>query len=431
MPRVEELELPTLDYTDPTLRGERFHATMRELRAGGWLAAGPYGYAVLDREAVEFFLRTRAAIFPGMTIAQIFDVREGPLYEEMRRNILHINGPDHTRLRSLVNPALSPRAVERYRPVLRELLEGIFKGMGEGGTGAVAEASALGPPGLSGEQRTTTCEFVRDIAKPYPSQAIAHVMGAPLEDAPRLHHWSNWIQRQFDAISMTEQKAGIEQAVSEFYEYAWGLVRARREQPGEDLISLLIAAEEQGERLSDVECVNLVLNILIGGVDTTQSQLAHAVRLLAEHPDQWQLLGERPELAAQAVEEALRFEPITPFTARILVEEVIFRDVTFPAGTIVMVCAFTGNRDLPGDGHAAGSDPDEFNIAAERDRARVLTFGAGVHFCVGANLARVELQEALAFLVPRMPGLQLAGEPVFEGITGIYGLAELPLRFAA
>ncbi len=416
MPRVDELELPTLDYLDPTLRGERFHARMRELLAdrrsvGGWLATGPYGYAVLDREAVEFFLRTRAAIFPGMTIAQIFDVREGPLYEEMRRNILHINGPDHTRLRSLVNPALSPRAVERHRPVMRELLERILKGIGEGGS----------------------LEFVGDIAKPYPSQAIAHVMGAPLEDAPRLHHWSNWIQRQFDAISMTEQKPAIEQAVSEFYEYAWGLVRARREQPGEDLISLLIAAEEQGERLSDVECVNLVLNILIGGVDTTQSQLAHAVRLLAEHPDQWQLLGERPELAAQAVEEALRFEPITPFTARILVEEVTFRDVTFPAGTIVMVCAFTGNRDLPeGNGAGgAGADPDEFNIAAERDRARVLTFGAGVHFCVGANLARVELQEALAFLAPRMPGLELAGEPVFEGITGIYGLAELPLRFAA
>ena len=108
--------------------------------------------------------------------------------------------------------------------------------------------------------------------------------------------------------------------------------------------------------------------------------------------------------------------------------------MTFPAGTIVMVCAFTGNRDLPGDGEGdggAGGDPEEFNIAAERDRARVLTFGAGVHFCVGANLARVELQEALAFLAPRMPGLELAGEPVFEGITGIYGLTELPLRFAA
>ncbi len=431
MPRVEELELPTLDYLDPALRGERFHAAMRELRADlraahGWLASGPYGYAVLDREAAEHFLRTRAAVFPGMTIAEIFDVREGPLYEEMRRNILHINGPHHARLRSLINPALSPRAVERHRPVMRELLQRIFE-----------------------KVDGTHCEFVEDVAKPYPSQAIAHVMGAPLEDAPRLHHWSNWIQRQFDAISMVEQRPLIEQAVAEFYEYAWELLRARREAPGDDLISQLIAAtgvDEEGhevERLSDVECVNLVLNVLIGGVDTTQSQLAHAIRLLAEHPDQWALLGERPELVPQAVEEALRFEPITPFTARILIEEHTFRDVTFPAGTILMVCAFTGNRDLPGGqgaggvsgdgagGGGVGGDPDQFDITVDRGRARALTFGAGVHYCVGANLARLELHEALAFLAPRMPRLELAGEPVFEGITGIYGLAELPLRFAA
>lgn len=414
MPRVAELELPTLDYTDPTLRGEHFHATLRELRAHGWLAAGPYGYAVLDRESAELFLRTRSAVFPGMTIADIFEVREGPLYEEMRRNILHINGPDHTRLRGLVNPSLSPRAVERYRPVMRALLGDLFE--------------RIDP---------ARCEFVEDIAKPYPSQAIAHVMGVPLQDAPRLHHWSNWIQRQFDAISMMEERAGIEAAVAEFYEYAWELLRARRESPGDDLISLLIAAEEEGERLSDVECVNLVLNVLIGGVDTTQSQLAHAIRLLAEHPDQWALLAARPELAAAAVEEALRFEPITPFTARIVVEELTFRDVTFPAGTIVMVCTFTGNRDLPAEegggaaGEGPGGDPDQFDITADRGRARALTFGAGVHYCLGANLARVELQEALAFLAPRMPQLELTGEPVFEGITGIYGLAELPLRFAA
>jgi cytochrome P450 len=411
MPRVDELELPTLDYTDAALRGERFHTTMRELRAQGWLAAGPYGYAVLDREAAELFLRTRSAVFPGMTIAEIFDVREGPLYEEMRHNILHVNGPDHTRLRSLVNPALSPRAVERHRPAVRALIEGLFAA-------------------IDGER----CEFVQTIAKPYPSQAIAHVMGVPLEDAPRLHHWSNWIQRQFDAVSMTEQKPAIEQAVAEFYEYAWELLRARRESPGEDLISQLIAAEEEGEKLTDVECVNLVLNVLIGGVDTTQSQLAHAVRLLAEHPDQWALLGERPELAARAVEEALRFEPITPFTARIVTEELAFREVTFPVGTIVMVCAFTGNRDLAGEDGAEGGttgweQTDRFDIAAERDGARVLTFGAGVHYCLGANLARVELQEALAFLAPRMPGLELDGEPVYEGITGVYGLAELPLRW--
>jgi len=415
MALVTELELPSLDYLDPAMRGERFHAAMRELREQHWLASGPYGYVVLDREACELFLRTRKAVFPGMKIAEIFGVAEGPLYEEMRRNILHINGPDHTRLRSLVNPALSPRAVERYRPLARGLLEELF---------AQSATRARG-----GEAHS--CEFVEDFAKPYPSQVIAAVMGAPLEDAPRLHHWSTWIQRQFDAEAMMLQREGIEQAVVEFYEWCGELVCRRREDPGDDLISKLIAAEEEGERLSDVECVNLVLNVLIGGVDTTQSQLAHAVRLLAEHPEQWRLLAERPELAGRAVEEALRVEPITPFTARITTEELTFRDVTFPADTIVMVCAFTGNREPEGDEAAAGTASwEDFDITADRGRARALTFGAGVHYCLGANLARVELQEALAYLPARMPELTLDGEPVYESIMGIYGLAKLPIRFA-
>ncbi len=417
MTLVSELELPNLDYNDPQLRGPRFHAAMRELREQSWLASGPFGYVVLDREASEMFLRTRSAIFPGMKIAEIFGVTEGPLYEEMRRNILHINGADHARLRSLVNPALAPRAVERYRPLARELLEELF----------AANASS----------RAGGCEFVEAFAKPYPSRMIAAVMGAPQSDAPRLHHWSNWIQRQFDAASMMEEREGIETAVVEFYEYAGELVRTRRADPGDDLISKLIAAEEEGEsesehgngKLSDVECVNLILNVLIGGVDTTQSQLAHAVRLFAEHPAQWQLLAERPELAEQAVEEVLRVEPITPFTARITTEELTFRDVTFPAETIVMVCAFTGNRDL-GDGESAVAW-DEFDITAERGKARALTFGAGVHYCLGANLARVELQEALAYLPSRMSELTLDGEPVYESIMGIYGLSALPVRFTA
>ena len=113
MALVSELELPDFDSTDASMRGERFHEVMRELGSQGWLARDPFGYVVLDRESAEFFLRTRSAIFPGMKIAEIFGVSEGPLYEQMKRNILHVNGPDHSRLRSLVNPALSPRAVER------------------------------------------------------------------------------------------------------------------------------------------------------------------------------------------------------------------------------------------------------------------------------------------------------------------------------
>ena len=416
MALVTELELPAFDYTDPSLRGDRFHTAMGDLRRQGWLARGPFGYMVLDRESAEFFLRARSATFPGMKIAEIFGVSEGPLYEQMQRNILHVNGPDHARLRSLLNPALSPRAVERYAPAMREFLEQLFE-----------QASASPREGPSSREGTVSCEFVEAFAKPYPSQTIATVMGAPLTDAPRLHHWSNWIQRQFDAASMAAERDQIERAVDQFYGYAEELIRVRREDPSDDLISILIGAEEAGERLSDVECINLVFNVLAGGVDTTQSQLAHTVRLLAEHPEQWQLLVEEPELADAAVEEALRFEPITPFTARITTEELVFRDVRFPADTIVMVSAFTANRDLDDDNGPTG--PDSFDISAPRGRTRLLTFGAGIHYCVGANLARLELREALSFLARRVPTLELDGEPVFETITGIYGMTELPIRF--
>src|SRR5882724_7332580 len=139
------------------MRGERFHDAMRELRATGWLAQGPYGYITLDREAGEFFLRTRSAIFPGMKIAEIFGVTDGALFEQMKRNILHVNGADHSRLRSLVNPALSPRAVERYRPAMREFLKQLL-------------AAAIAA-GTDGEDGVCRCEFVDAFAKPYPSLA--------------------------------------------------------------------------------------------------------------------------------------------------------------------------------------------------------------------------------------------------------------------
>jgi len=401
MAQVTELELPELDFFDVGLKGERFHRTMDELSNAGWLASSPIGYFVLDREAAAFFLRTKSATFPGMKIAEMFEVPEGPLLEEMRRNILHINGDDHRRLRNLVNPAFTPRSADKWRPAMREFLERLWQP-------------------LAGADR---CEFVDALAKPYPSLTIATVMGAPLEDAPKLHEWSNLIQRQFDGPSLLHERESIERACAEFYEWAGALIERRKDDPSDDLISTLIAAEQEGERLSDVECMNLVLNVLVGGVDTTQSQLAHALRLFAANPDQWQLLAERPELAPDAVEETLRYEPITPFTARLLHDDVEYRDVTFPEGTVVMVCAFTGNRD------GVDGDADAFDITADRGDAKPLTFGAGIHYCLGANLARGELQEALAFLPSRMPGLALDGEPELGSVHGIYGLDSLPIRW--
>jgi cytochrome P450 len=407
MRAVTELELPELEYFDPELRGPRFHAEMEELRERTWLARSPLGVFVLDREAAGFFLRTRSATFPGMKIAALFEIEEGPLLEEMRRNILNLNGADHRRLRNLVNPAFTPRAADRWRPAMREFLGELWDAVRDDGR----------------------CDFVAAFAKPYPSLTIARVMGAPLADAPRLHHWSNWIQRQFDAPSLMNERAEIERAVLEFYEYAHALLAERRERPGEDLLSQLLAAEAEGDRLSEVECVNLVLNVLVGGVDTTQSQLAQGMRLFCEHPEQWELLRAEPELVPAAVEEILRYEPITPFTARILHEDVELRDVRFPEGTIVMVCAFTANRDL--DAATAGAaGPEAFDIAADRGRAKPLTFGAGIHFCLGANLARAELGEALAFLSARIERVELDGDPEYGSINGVYGLDALPLRFA-
>jgi cytochrome P450 len=403
MAPVTELDLPELDFFDTGLRGERFHRTMDELSRSGWLASSPVGFFVLDREAAAFFLRTKSATFPGMKIAEMFEVPEGPLLEQMRRNILHINGDDHRRLRNLVNPAFTPRSADKWRPAMREFLERLWEPLAE----------------------TDRCEFVDAFAKPYPSLTIATVMGAPLEDAPKLHEWSNLIQRQFDGPSLLHERESIERACAEFYEWAGALIERRKDDPSDDLISTLIAAEQEGDRLSDVECMNLVLNVLVGGVDTTQSQLAHALRLFAANPDQWQLLAERPEVAPAAVEEVVRYEPITPFTARLLHEDVEYRDVTFPEGTVVMVCAFTGNRD------GVDGDADAFDITADRGDAKPLTFGAGIHYCLGANLARAELQEALAFLPSRMPGLALDGEAELGSVHGIYGLDSLPIRWTS
>ena len=150
------------------------------------------------------------------------------------------------------------------------------------------------------------------------------------------------------------------------------------------------------------------------------------VRLFASHPDQWAALGADPSLAPKAAEEVLRFEPVAPFTSRVLLEDVEFRDVSFPAGTVVFASAWNANREAEGD-----SDPQRFDITAERGSAKSLTFGAGAHFCLGANLARAELQEGLAFLAPRMTGLELDGEPVYDTITGLYGMRSLPVRWAA
>jgi cytochrome P450 len=396
---VSELDLPVFDYSAADFSADSYHQQLAETRQRGWLAKSPLAYIVLDRDAGEFFLRSRKTAFPGRQLAEFFGVTSGPLAEHIDANILNLGGQQHRRLRALVGPALTPRAADRWRPVMRGFLRELW------------------------EQVATRrqCDFVAAVAQPYPSLTIAAVLDAPYQDAWQLQAWSSWVQRQFDIRALETNRDDIERAVTEVRDYVTGLLEAKRAAPGDDLISDLLAARDEGDRLSAEECVQLVTNLLAGGIDTTTGQLAHAIRLFAARPGQWALLAAEPSLVPRAVDEVLRFEPVTPFTARICLEQVEHRDVVFPAGTIVAVCAERANRQ--------GEGGENFDITAPRE-SRLLTFGAGIHYCLGANLARAELEEALAFLAPRTPALALDGPPQLGGIEGIYGVDKLPITWS-
>ena len=285
----------------------------------------PLGFVVLDREAGEFFLRTRSFTFPGMKIAEIFGIDDGPLYDEIRRNILHINGADHSRLRGLVNPAFTPRAVERWRPFMRETIAELFAPL-DGGADAV-EA----------------------LAKPYPSRVIATLMGAPIEDAERLWDWSNLIQRQF-GMTVAQERPQIEQAVTEFYAYTEQLLppgASARRRPG---------LHADGPR---------------GRCRAAQSRPEHARRRRRHHPEPARARpaavrrAPRPVGGARAPtlagpgrrrrDRPLRADHAVHGADRDGGRHLPRRDV--PEDTIVLVCAQTGNRD-PG----TYEDPDTFDI---------------------------------------------------------------------
>jgi cytochrome P450 len=394
---VSELDLPVLDRPAPGFWADGYHGQLAGLRArNAWLArsAQEQEYVVLGRDAAEFFLRCRDTAFPGREIAAAVEVDSGPLAAHIDTSIVNMRGEPHRRLRSLAGHAFGPRAADRLRPVMRGFLAHLWTRVGAYGG----------------------CDFVPAVAKPYPSLIVATMLGAPHQDAGRLREWSSWMRRQSDVAALKTKLPEIERAVKEASEYVTWLLTVRGPHPG-DLLGAL-----SGAGLSDGERVTLVLNLLAEGIDTTAAQLAHAIRLFAVHPAQWELLAERPVLVAAAVDEVLRFEPATPFTARICVSDVSYRGVLFPVGTVLAICAESANRDC-----SAG---ERFDITAPRE-TRPLTFGAGPHHCLGVKLERAELEEALAFLAPRMGSLRLDGAPRFCGSDGLYGIDKLLIAWSS
>jgi cytochrome P450 len=397
---AQDADLPLLAHDDPALAGDKFHEVLDDLASRSWLVRSDLGYLVLGREPGMALLKDRRLSFPAVELLELQGLSEGLIYDRTTKGLMAQSGQAHARLRRLVSAAFTPRQVERLGPRLREYLASLWQDIARAGR----------------------CEAVTALARPLPSMAIAELLGVP-GDAALLARWSASLQAVFD-MDIAARRAEIETAYAEARSYVLDHVARRRRQPGEDLMSALVHHEQDGDRLDDDEIVTLAASVIAGGTDTTESQLAHGLRLFADHPQQWDRLGNDPALAGLACQEVLRFEPVVPFTARLVREELELGGIVFPAGTVLFVCAATANRDP-----RAYADPGRFDITADRGGAQVATFGFGAHFCAGANLARAEITEALAFLAPRMRDLRPDGRPVFGTPTGIYKVHSLPVRF--
>jgi cytochrome P450 len=400
-PTIFEADLPTVSYEDaPT--PQVAHERLKQARQQGPIAMGAHGPEILRYELAHTALRDhRLAPPPGLGL-EAQGITSGPLWDRVTASLLSVNGNDHARLRRLVSKAFTPRAVARLDKTIVDIINQL-----------------IDP--LMAEGRS---EVVGDIARPYPVPVICELLGAPQQDWRLFSEWADEFFKTF-TWNAAAYEPEILAAWGELDDYVDGMVAERRTSPTDDLISELIRAEDDGDRLSMDELRMLAGGLLMAGTDTTRNQVAAAVDVLCDHPEQWDLLAEHPELAMKAVEELMRFYPVVFGAMRMTVEDVEYEGVVIPAGTFVMVNTAAANRDPD-----VYDDPDRLDITRE-GAAPMQTFGAGAHYCLGANLARRELAEALAAMARRMRNLRRAGPAAWKPMVGIAGPAVLPVEFDA
>lgn len=397
---VHDLELPEVDILG--LERDDAVAALEAARREHWLARTPVGYVVTHHADVTKILTDRRFHSAITLLAQMSGGEDPALANRQQRSILAMEGQEHTRLRRLVSPAFTPRSADRLRPVMRRVIDEL-----------VDEVATSGH-----------CELVADVCEPYPIPIICELLGAPAEDWKLFSGWATDIFRIFNNEIATDLPR-IKAAMAELDAYVRAMIEERRSQPADDLLSDLIAAEEAGDRLSTDELVMMTEAVLMAGTDTTRNQLACSVALLSHHPDQWRRLADDPELARSAVEETMRCLGTVRGTARLASEDIEYRGVVFPAGTLVALSLAAANLDPE-----VWDDPHRMDIARPPGTMSQLTFGWGLHHCLGASLARAELQEALPLLARRMPDLALDGPIEWKpSNVGIWGPARLPLRF--
>ncbi len=402
VPSVWDLELPLLD-TEGLDRVAAIEVASA-MAADHRLARTDLGFAALRYDDAVSILRDRRFHSALSQIPRMAGLDEGDGYLDSRRkSILSTEGDEHTRLRRLVSPAFTPAAADRHRPAMRAVFTELLEPQLERGS----------------------CDFVADVCDPYPIPIICEVLGAPRDDWQRFSTWATDIFKIFNG-NLVEDLPAIERASNELGDYVRAMVDERRSRRGDDLLSDLIAAEEDGDRLSTDELVSLANAVLMAGTDTTRNQLGCAMALFAQHPDQWATLVAHPALIPRAVEEAMRYLGAVRSTVRFASCDVEFAGVNFPQGTLVTTHLAAGNRDV-----SVFDEPERFDIEAVRT-SQQLTFGSGIHRCLGAALARAELQEALSVLVERVESVSLDGPLNWKPSTfGIWGPATLPVRLHA
>ncbi|MFF9870208.1 cytochrome P450 [Streptomyces sp. NPDC013953] len=317
----------------------------------------------------------------------------------MNLSLLDVDPPDHTRLRSLVTKAFTPRAVAALEPVVTELVNEGLDRIADGGR----------------------VNLMDELAFPVPFAVISHMLGTPPADSDRIRELTGRIHRSPELLDEAELIEGMA-AIEELVKITREMIDWKRANPADDLLTALIAAEHEGDKLTADELVAQVLLLYAAGHETTVSLIGGGVVALLQNPDQLDLLRRRPELAENAVEEFLRYDPPIQQTRRITTGPYPLRGKEIPGGSLVMVAIAAANRDEDHFGEDAGK------LRIDRADARQhVSFGAGAHHCFGSALARMEARIAIGGLVGRFPSLELAGDVVWSDRVELRSAKVVPI----
>jgi cytochrome P450 len=391
--------LPTLAY-EHARSPEEAHDLIRRAQRLSPIAMGRHGLEMLTYDLVRTVQRDdRFAMPKGVNLAAQ-GVTSGELWDKCVTGILSLDGEAHHRQRRLVAKAFTPKACERLRGTCVDIVNELVDHHAGAGR----------------------CDVVADIARQYPIPVICALLGASRQDWQKFSAWAEDVFKLFD-WNVAEDGVDILRAWKALEAHIDGMVARRQGALTDDLLSDLMRAQIDGDRLTHAELLNLTAQLLMAGTDTTRNQLAAAVAVFCDHPDQWALLAAHPELAPRAVDEVMRHSPVIFASLRIAVEDLELAGLPIPAGTLVIANIAAANRDP-----AVYPQPDRFDITRENAPAMV-TFGGGIHYCLGAHLARIELAEALSTMARRMPDIRRAGPVPWKAISGITGPASLPVEF--